>query len=662
MPNEHLPVRTVSSKMASSHRSMDFEFGENDENGEHSDEDNYVTSRLVTAMRFRDWTKRKNMEKYMERINTGRNNMERKNMERNNLERKNMDIAYADVAQHYSLGAELGEGAAGVVRRCTDRRTGELMACKSVAKNGPGGAVELENVHMEVRALKVVGSHPAVVGLRSVLEDEEHVHIVIDICEGGDLFDRIKVKKKYLEKDAARVCRSLASIVHFCHSKGIMHRDLKPENVLLVSQNSDTDIKLADFGQAVFFTPGVRLTEMVGTLYYIAPEVLNSSYGPEADVWSLGIILYILLSGGPPFYGKKQESTMAKIRSGTLNLENGPWKNISEEAKDLVRQMLCSDPSKRITAEKAKGHPWIRQQCKCDITIPRSNFFLRSDDDDARSSVSTESSVSNRSPLPGFSPSSPWTQSQSQTPTSKSHLFFPTTQRLSPPRLPRHSRLDSSSSFPSTKSCSSPNYTNSHGHSHGHAHENAHDYSHGNTHGTGSAIGSVNWSANGSMNGSVTYNSNSNSNGNGNGLLSRFWDSPRGYLPPPIPTAHLLKSPAKRTNASGTQLVQVSGPDNFQVHRVSPSGNRDHPMFHSPRNSEITNQNSTISRNAENLSVSEMIIAVAEKLKHIESVTGSLPISENSHHPSGVCVVDFNGASLVLEYVEKEQQVRISFK
>lgn len=238
-----------------------------------------------------------------------------------------------------------------------------MLACKSMPKNRMTSAADVESVWTELRAMREVGGHGAAVGVRGVVEDEENIHLLIERCEGGDLFDKLLQKKRFSESEASSIILSLSSFLHFCHQRGVMHRDLKPENVMLTSAYSDTHVKVGDFGQATFFTPGVPQTVGAGSQYYIAPEVLKCSYGPEADVWSLGCILYILLSGIPPFYGETSKEVFVKINTGVFNLQTGPWKTISCEAKDLVRRMLCYNPKNRITPEEIQGHPWILKHC-----------------------------------------------------------------------------------------------------------------------------------------------------------------------------------------------------------------------------------------------------------------------------------------------------------
>ncbi|VAI22935.1 unnamed protein product [Triticum turgidum subsp. durum] len=180
------------------------------------------------------------------------------------------------------------------------------------------------------------------------------------LCAGGELFDRIVQKGHYTERKAAELARVIVGVVEVCHSMGVMHRDLKPENFLFVDQTEEAALKTIDFGLSVFFRPGQIFTDVVGSPYYVAPEVLKKKYGPEADVWSAGVIIYILLCGVPPFWAENEQGIFEEVLHGKLDFESDPWPSISEGAKDLVRRMLLRDPKKRLTAHEVLRHPWVQ--------------------------------------------------------------------------------------------------------------------------------------------------------------------------------------------------------------------------------------------------------------------------------------------------------------
>ena len=203
--------------------------------------------------------------------------------------------------------------------------------------------------------------HPNITYLRDTYEDKQSVHLVMDLCAGGELFDAIIKQGTYSEKDAATMIRTIVSVVAHCHSMSVMHRDLKPENFLFESDKKDSRILCTDFGLSVFFKPGQQFSEVVGSAYYVAPEVLRKRYGPEADIWSCGVILYILLSGVPPFWGETETHIFQSILNSDLEFESDPWPQISDAAKDCVRRMLERNPAKRAKADEILKHPWMKE-------------------------------------------------------------------------------------------------------------------------------------------------------------------------------------------------------------------------------------------------------------------------------------------------------------
>ncbi|KAK9146141.1 hypothetical protein Sjap_006044 [Stephania japonica] len=210
-----------------------------------------------------------------------------------------------DVSARYRLGKELGRGEFGITYQCTDLETGETLACKSIAKSRIQTQIDLEDVQREAEIMRMLPKHPNIVSLREAYEDKEAVHLVMELCEGGELFDRIVQRGHYTEQAAAVVTQTIVEIIKVCHDNGVMHRDLKPENFLFANKDESSPLKAIDFGLSVFFDPGQRFKEIVGSPFYMAPEVLRRNYGPEVDVWSAGVILYILLCGVPPFWAGK---------------------------------------------------------------------------------------------------------------------------------------------------------------------------------------------------------------------------------------------------------------------------------------------------------------------------------------------------------------------
>ncbi|CAJ2664471.1 calcium-dependent protein kinase 10 [Trifolium pratense] len=268
------------------------------------------------------------------------------------------------IGDKYVLGRELGRGEFGITYLCTDKETKEELACKSISKRKLRTAVDVEDVRREAAIMATLPEHPNVVKLKATYEDDENVHLVMELCEGGELFDRIVARGHYSERAAAHVARTIAEVVRMCHVNGVMHRDLKPENFLFANKKENSVLKAIDFGLSVFFKPGERFSEIVGSPYYMAPEVLKRNYGPEVDIWSAGVILYILLCGVPPFWAETEQGVALAILRGVIDFKREPWPQISDSAKSLVRQMLEPDPKKRLTAEQVLEHPWLQNAKK----------------------------------------------------------------------------------------------------------------------------------------------------------------------------------------------------------------------------------------------------------------------------------------------------------
>ncbi|CAN6327107.1 unnamed protein product [Urochloa humidicola] len=279
-----------------------------------------------------------------------------------------------DVRAAYTFGRELGRGQFGVTYLATHKPTGRRYACKSIAARKLAHRDDVEDVCREVQIMHHLTGHRNIVELRGAYEDRHSVNLVMELCEGGELFDRIIARGHYSERAAAALCREIVSVVHSCHSMGVMHRDLKPENFLFLNKREDSPLKATDFGLSVFFKPGEQFRDLVGSAYYVAPEVLKRRYGAEADIWSAGVILYILLSGVPPFWAENEDGIFDAVLRGHIDFTSDPWPSISNSAKDLVKKMLRQDPKERLTAAEILNHPWIREDGEApdkplDITV-----------------------------------------------------------------------------------------------------------------------------------------------------------------------------------------------------------------------------------------------------------------------------------------------------
>ncbi|KAJ0720065.1 putative protein kinase CAMK-CDPK family [Helianthus annuus] len=234
------------------------------------------------------------------------------------------------------MGKELGRGQSAVTYSCTENSTGVAYACKSISKKKLITKSDKEDMRREIQIMQHLSGQNNIVEFKGAYEDKQSVHLVMEVCEGGELFDRIIAKGHYSERAAAGICRSIVNVVHVCHFMGVMHRDLKPENFLLSDKTENALLKATDFGLSVFIQEGKSYRDIVGSAYYVAPEVLKRKYGKEIDIWSAGVMLYILLSGVPPFWaGKLQTSPRRvgrskRVRDGTslsfvrIGLVGGP--------------------------------------------------------------------------------------------------------------------------------------------------------------------------------------------------------------------------------------------------------------------------------------------------------------------------------------------------
>jgi len=269
-----------------------------------------------------------------------------------------------EVQKYYDIKEKLGTGSFAVVKRATRKSDGKEFAIK-VIKKSKLNAEELAVVHDEVEIMHKV-SHPNCVDLIEIFETSKKLYMVLELLTGGELFDRIVKKGNYSEKEASDVIRSVTSALLYLHNNGIVHRDLKPENLIYLSPDEDSAIKITDFGLAKYRSGGAKaegMTTACGTPGYVAPEVLkNEPYGKAVDMWSLGVILYILLCGFPPFYHESTAVLYKQIKKGEYDFPAPYWSTISSSAKELVQRLLTVDPNKRFTAEQVLAHPWVQGQ------------------------------------------------------------------------------------------------------------------------------------------------------------------------------------------------------------------------------------------------------------------------------------------------------------
>jgi calcium/calmodulin-dependent protein kinase I len=267
------------------------------------------------------------------------------------------------VEENYKVGEEIGRGAFSVVKRAVHRKTGEEVAIKFIEKK----FVDKQDLMLLAREIDIMKKvdHNNVLKLREVFETDDTIALVMELVSGGELFYKIVEKGNYSEKDAANIVAQIINGVDYLHGEGIAHRDLKPENLLCSGEEEDDyrpfRVVIADFGLSKIFDSGEALETSCGTPDYVAPEVITAegSYDKSVDMWSIGVITYVLLCGFSPFLSSTQTGLFEKIIKCEYDFPDPEWTNISEEAKDYIRHLLIKDPKERWTAFQCKEHPWL---------------------------------------------------------------------------------------------------------------------------------------------------------------------------------------------------------------------------------------------------------------------------------------------------------------
>lgn len=260
------------------------------------------------------------------------------------------------ITDKYILKEVIGTGAFSEVVMAVEKTTNTGRAVKCIDKRQLKG--KEDTLRNEVLVLKQI-NHPNIVKLVEIFESKTYVYLVIQLVSGGELFDRIVDKGSYTEKDASDLIRQVLEATAYIHEKGIVHRDLKPENLLFYCKDENSKIMISDFGLSKMEGSG-DMSTACGTPGYVAPEVLaQKPYGKAVDVWSLGVISYILLCGYPPFYDENDSKLFEQILNGDYEFDSPFWDEISDSAKDFISHLLDVDPEKRYACEEAIRHPWI---------------------------------------------------------------------------------------------------------------------------------------------------------------------------------------------------------------------------------------------------------------------------------------------------------------
>lgn len=266
------------------------------------------------------------------------------------------------LAKDYKILKKLGRGNFAVVRLLQRKSDGKHFAAKIIKKSSLKKE-ERETLDEEVKILKKL-KHPNINSLIETLDTKHHLYLVLELLAGGELFESVVKKKRYTEEEAANVIRQVARACQYMHQRGVIHRDLKPENLVYLDEEN-TQICVTDFGLAKFVNyEGGLMKTACGTPGYVAPEILKQKkYDSQVDMWSIGVILYILLCGFPPFVEKNLKALYKKIRQGAYTFPSPYWDKVSKEAKDCVEKLLVVEPAKRMNATDLLTHDWINGKC-----------------------------------------------------------------------------------------------------------------------------------------------------------------------------------------------------------------------------------------------------------------------------------------------------------
>jgi len=242
------------------------------------------------------------------------------------------------------------------VRRCKNKITGVIRAVKLLRKDMMSDDQD-KRFKAEINMMSRM-DHPNILKIYEVFEDHKRYYVISELCKGGDLFDLILKKGVFKEPETAQVILQILQILAFLHEQNLVHRDIKPENIL-IDQEQDNTLKLIDMSTTVVVKKKEELKDIEGTSYYMAPEVINKKYTSQCDLWSVGVLMFTMLSGKPPFDGNSDKEIMENVKLGEYNMNGTVWDTVSEEAKVLLKQLLQKDPHKRASAKAALKNSWF---------------------------------------------------------------------------------------------------------------------------------------------------------------------------------------------------------------------------------------------------------------------------------------------------------------
>ncbi|CAG9329859.1 unnamed protein product [Blepharisma stoltei] len=271
-------------------------------------------------------------------------------------------ISQGRITDFYHMQEPLGNGSFGRVYKALHISTGIYRAVKAISKRH----LDADDQALLLKEVEILKSldHPNILKIFEVIEDNNTFYIITELCTGGEIFDKIVSQGHVSENNAAWYMYQVLSALSCCYKNGIVHRDLKPENLLLRDKESDSPLKLIDFGTSRRFKANRKLKSVIGTAYYIAPEVIEGRYDSKCDIWSSGVILYTMLCGNPPFNGTSDKEIMTKISRGVFTFSNQEWTYVSKEAKYLIKKMLTKNPETRPNAEELLKDPWIIERAR----------------------------------------------------------------------------------------------------------------------------------------------------------------------------------------------------------------------------------------------------------------------------------------------------------
>lgn len=312
----------------------------------------------MSDMRVTDRTKIKNFKNKVKKLTDVNQKMEFNKVDVLQDAMKDLNITEEPITDHYTFEKPLGSGKYGVVKLATSKANPDFKTAVKIIEL----AKLTGNYHScvsEIVTLKKA-DHPNIVKILEIFKDDKSLYIVMEYVEGKELFEFVVERTKIEETDSSNITKQLLKTIKYLNSLGICHRDIKPENILINPKS--LQVKLIDFGLSTYFNDKPELTTKVGTPYYVSPEVLKGSYGKQCDVWSIGVITYILLTGCPPFQGENLSEVYNEILYEKLKLYKSDWEELSPYSLDFVKNMLKKNPENRLTAHKALQHQFITQK------------------------------------------------------------------------------------------------------------------------------------------------------------------------------------------------------------------------------------------------------------------------------------------------------------